>query len=211
MEEMSFARYTLPREGIKRSRSTRSTSGQSLVVHAHLCEVFRLEAPEEPGRNPKWFSPEKTKRRLLKDRSAEYGDALASVVDAAIDRIRCASAGDSVRHRSQHDALRKVEFEVLDSAHAANWMARAAFLAYAGRSRSNGNPAAMEMALQTYLRRVLRVERDDLMEPRAAGIKKQRLLVGETTKPASPSVGAPVRVQRIDEPSARSRPRSSRE
>jgi 8-oxo-dGTP pyrophosphatase MutT (NUDIX family) len=64
MEETSFARYTLPREGIKRSNSPRSNSSQNLVVHAHLCEVSRLEAPQEDGRNPTWFSPEKSIRRL---------------------------------------------------------------------------------------------------------------------------------------------------
>ena len=187
MEEMSFARYTLPREGTKRSNSPRSKAPQNLVVHAHLCEVSRLEAPQEDGRNPTWFSPEKSIRRLRKHRPADQGDELALVVGAAVDRVRGLLSGvNSVSNYSGRDALRKVEFEVLDSAHAANWMGRAAFLAYAGRSRRTGNSSAMELALQTYLRRVLRIEQHQSTQ-RSVGMKKQRLLVGETSKSTPPS------------------------
>jgi len=211
MEETSFARYTLPREGIKRSNSPRSNSSQNLVVHAHLCEVSRLEAPQEDGRNPTWFSPEKSIRRLRKHRPSDQGDELALVVGAAVDRVRGLLSGvNSVSNYSGRDALRKVEFEVLDSAHAANWMGRAAFLAYAGRSRRTGNSSAIELALQTYLRRVLRNEQHQSTQ-RSAGTKKHRLLIGETTKPTPPSGRVLARVQRIDEPTPRNRSRSGRE
>jgi len=211
MEETSFARYTLPREGIKRSNSPRSNSSQNLVVHAHLCEVSRLEAPQEDGRNPTWFSPEKSIRRLRKHRPSDQGDELALVVGAAVDRVRGLLSGvNSVSNYSGRDALRKVEFEVLDSAHAANWMGRVAFLAYAGRSRRTGNSSAIELALQTYLRRVLRNEQHQSTQ-RSAGTKKHRLLIGETTKPTPPSGRVLARVQRIDEPTPRNRSRSGRE
>jgi hypothetical protein len=120
------------------------------------------------------------------------------------------SGVNSVSNYSGRDALRKVEFEVLDSAHAANWMGRAAFLAYAGRSRRTGNSSAMELALQTYLRRVLRNEQHQSTQ-RSAGTKKHRLLIGETTKPTPPSGRVLARVQRIDEPTPRNRSRSGRE
>ena len=212
MEEMSFARYTLPREGARGSSSTRSVTPQNLVVHAHLCEVSRLEAPQESGRNPTWFSPEKTKRRLRKDRSATQGDELAAVVDAAIDRVRCLASGThSAPNQSGREALRRVEFEVLDSAHAASWIERATFLAYGGRARRSGNTPAIELALQTYLRRVLRMDQHivnghKLAHPRAAEMKHRRLLVGETSNATMPA-----RVQRIDEVGTRSnRPRPER-
>ena len=207
MEEMSFARYTLPREGAKRS-STKSVD-QSLVVHAHLCEVSRLEAPQESGRNPTWFSPEKTKRRLRKDRLAAQGDELAAVVEAAVDRVRCLVNGiNSTPNQSGREALRRVEFEVLDSAHASNWIERAALLAYAGRVRRNGTPPALELALQTYLRKVLRVD-EHSPNPRAAQTK--RLLVGETGNAAMTSGRSISRVQCIAGPGARNnRTRSER-
>jgi hypothetical protein len=89
-------------------------------------------------------------------------------------------------------------------------MGRAAFLAYAGRSRRTGNSSAMELALQTYLRRVLRIEQHQATQ-RSVGMKKQRLLVGETSESASPPGRVLARVQRIDEATSRNRSRSGRE
>ena len=68
MEEQSFARYT------RRKRSDRpSLAVTEIAVHAHLCKVSRLSPPQEAGRNPTWFSPEKAKRRLQADRAADDG------------------------------------------------------------------------------------------------------------------------------------------
>jgi hypothetical protein len=42
-----------------------------------------LQAPLESFRNPTWFSPEASKRRLLKKRSDRHARELARVVDEA--------------------------------------------------------------------------------------------------------------------------------
>ncbi|HTZ95011.1 MAG TPA: NUDIX domain-containing protein [Terriglobales bacterium] len=83
MEEVCFSRYFL------RSRSTRGSSGErKTAVHAHLCEVSRLEAPTEPKRNPTWFAPEDTKRRLKKGRTTQEAAELSRVVGRAVTRIQ---------------------------------------------------------------------------------------------------------------------------
>jgi len=81
MEEVSFIRYEL------RKRSS------EVAVHAHLCEVLRLDRPPETGRNPTWFSPEKAKRRLQSERDGNRGEVLAAVVDQAVMRIQRALTG----------------------------------------------------------------------------------------------------------------------
>jgi 8-oxo-dGTP pyrophosphatase MutT (NUDIX family) len=82
MEEVSFTRY------VRRKRSTKPAAEKELGVNAHLCEVLRLGAPQESGRNPSWFSAEKTKRRLREARTPEYALELARVVDRAVTRIQ---------------------------------------------------------------------------------------------------------------------------
>lgn len=80
MDEASFARY------VRRKRGPDSAFVET-VVNAHLCEVLWLDPPQEAGRNPTWFSVEKTKRRLLEDRSPEFGAELIRVVERAVSRI----------------------------------------------------------------------------------------------------------------------------
>ena len=102
MEEQSFARYVRR----KRNRSS-GLAVTEIAVHAHLCKVSRLSPPQEAGRNPTWFSPEKAKRRLQADRAADDGAEFARVVDRAVARIQrllnppCVSS----------DALQNVQFE----------------------------------------------------------------------------------------------------
>ena len=84
MEEASFARYVRHQAG----RSTERPADKELAVHAHLCEVLRLGAPQESGRNPTWFPAEKTKRRLREARTPDYAAELARVVDRAVTRIQ---------------------------------------------------------------------------------------------------------------------------
>jgi 8-oxo-dGTP pyrophosphatase MutT (NUDIX family) len=88
MEEASFARYVRrKRRGMRDpARSDRSIE-KEIVVQAHLCEVSRLEAPQEPGRTPTWFSAKKAKRQLGEDRTAVFASELARVVDRAVSRI----------------------------------------------------------------------------------------------------------------------------
>jgi 8-oxo-dGTP pyrophosphatase MutT (NUDIX family) len=87
MEEASFARYVRRRRREARNATGRSTEKES-AVNAHLCEVLRLVPPQELGRNPTWFSPDKAKRRLQDHRTPDFGGELARVVDRAASRIR---------------------------------------------------------------------------------------------------------------------------
>jgi 8-oxo-dGTP pyrophosphatase MutT (NUDIX family) len=81
MEEISFVTYVRPKNGGK-------AGDIELLVTAHLCEVLWLDSPQESGRNPTWFSPERAKRRLRENRSGGYGTELARVVDQAARRIK---------------------------------------------------------------------------------------------------------------------------
>ena len=104
MEEASFARYT------RRKRGPRDASGVDPAVNAHLCEVLWLGPPQESGRNPTWFSAEKTKRRLREDRTSGDGAELARVVDRAVARIHRLR-----RTFNSGDALQKVQFTIEDA------------------------------------------------------------------------------------------------
>jgi hypothetical protein len=113
MEEASFARYVRRKRSDPRdaSRSAAKSTEKEVIVQAHLCEVSRLEPPQEPNRNPTWFSPEKAKRRLREDRTTDFGSELARVVDRAVSRIRRSrTAISTVTRRPQKDALQKVQF-----------------------------------------------------------------------------------------------------
>ena len=115
IEEMPFARYRLDkstREPGKDSRHAARSTGAKAVT-AHLCEVSHLEPPQEPNRNPTWFSAQKAKRRLLADRTAEFGDELAGVVDRAVARIQRMQSTNS--HESRKDGLQKVRFEAFEN------------------------------------------------------------------------------------------------
>jgi 8-oxo-dGTP pyrophosphatase MutT (NUDIX family) len=85
MEEASFTHY-VRRKGAN-TRTARST-GKELLVSAHLCEVTQLGQPQEPNRDPTWFSAEKAKRCLREDRPPAFATELARVVDLAVARIQ---------------------------------------------------------------------------------------------------------------------------
>jgi 8-oxo-dGTP pyrophosphatase MutT (NUDIX family) len=90
MEEASFAQYMRRKGG-----SFESSAETELSFSAHLCEVLRLDPPQESNRNRTWFSMADTKRNLREDRDRDYGARLARVVDRAVDRIqRLGSAVD---------------------------------------------------------------------------------------------------------------------
>jgi 8-oxo-dGTP pyrophosphatase MutT (NUDIX family) len=88
MEEASFTMYVRRKRGRMRdpARSDKSVE-KEIAIQAHLCEVSRLEAPQEQGRNPSWFSGKKAKRRLCEDRAADFAFELSRVVDRAVSRI----------------------------------------------------------------------------------------------------------------------------
>jgi 8-oxo-dGTP pyrophosphatase MutT (NUDIX family) len=98
------------------------------AVTAHLCEVSRLEPPQESNRNPTWFCAEKAKLRLLKNRTPEFGSELVRVVDRAEARIRRLHRDSSPRPvlaGLQKDALHEVRFEAfeLGRVHGLAWSA----------------------------------------------------------------------------------------
>jgi 8-oxo-dGTP pyrophosphatase MutT (NUDIX family) len=84
MEEAPFAQY------IRRKGATALTE---LSFSAHLCEVRRLDPPQESNRNRTWFSIADTKQNLREDRDRDYGAKLARVVDRAVDRIQRLRSG----------------------------------------------------------------------------------------------------------------------
>src|ERR1700730_7691301 len=83
MEEASSAQYTRRKDG-----NLRNSAEAELSFSAHLCEVLRLDPPQESNRNRTWFSIADTKRNLREDRDRDYGARLARVVDRAVDRIQ---------------------------------------------------------------------------------------------------------------------------
>jgi 8-oxo-dGTP pyrophosphatase MutT (NUDIX family) len=116
IEAISFTRYFR----WKPARATTSKSAHSaahsahadFAVAAHLCEVSRLETPQESNRNPTWFSAEKAQQRLRKDRPKEFGTELARVVEHAVSRIqRLHNASRRAPDRGFVDGLQKVRFE----------------------------------------------------------------------------------------------------
>ncbi len=82
MEEASFTRYVYRKRGSVRYLQA------DLSVSAHLCEVRRLETPEEADRNPTWFCAGDAKRNLRDDHKAGSGAEMARVIDRAVRRIR---------------------------------------------------------------------------------------------------------------------------
>jgi 8-oxo-dGTP pyrophosphatase MutT (NUDIX family) len=101
MEEVSFARY------FRRKPGQRQSSGAiDLAVNAHLCEVSRLDPPQERDRNPTWFSATQAKRRLREGRKADDSAEFVRVLDRAVARIQRLHS----RTQATPDALQKVLF-----------------------------------------------------------------------------------------------------
>jgi len=92
MEEASFTHYVRrKRTGNSAARSAKTK--KDIAIQAHLCEVLRLETPQEPNRDPTWFSAQKAKQRLSEDRTSDYAAELARVVDRAVSRIQRLRSG----------------------------------------------------------------------------------------------------------------------
>jgi 8-oxo-dGTP pyrophosphatase MutT (NUDIX family) len=97
VELAPFARYQYR----KRKRD------DAYTIHAHLCHVHRLHSPQEENRNPQWFSSDKAKVRLHRERKFEDAAELARVVDRAVMRIERLRRVDG----SATDPLRDVKFD----------------------------------------------------------------------------------------------------
>jgi 8-oxo-dGTP pyrophosphatase MutT (NUDIX family) len=80
IEEAAFAQYVRRKSGQRQATE--------ISISAHLCEVSRLDPPQEADRNRTWLSAEKAKSHLRADRASQYGSELARVVDRAVARIQ---------------------------------------------------------------------------------------------------------------------------
>jgi 8-oxo-dGTP pyrophosphatase MutT (NUDIX family) len=60
---------------------------EEFVVKAFLMEIHEMRAPDEPRREPTWFSPEEARLRLAKGREVKYAHELDAVIDRALERI----------------------------------------------------------------------------------------------------------------------------
>jgi len=180
MEEIPFARYF-------RSKPDPATAARSappeLAVNAHLCEVSRLEPPQESNRNPTWVSAEKAKRLLLKDRPPEFGAELARVVERALLRIQRLHIGAlHVPDRIQRDGLQNVRFEAFEDGRLRDDVRQAVLTRYFLQQRDGRSSvrtaAAIESAIQAHLRSVHQIGAHE-------GIRRSVLRLG--TGAGSPS------------------------
>jgi 8-oxo-dGTP pyrophosphatase MutT (NUDIX family) len=114
IEEVPFARYFRKHQNHVPARSMRANiTPPELAVAAHLCEVFRQEPPQERDRNPTWLNADKTKQRLRKNRTPEFGAELVRVVERAQSRIERLRHGQDIpsRTNTNKDGLQEVRFE----------------------------------------------------------------------------------------------------
>jgi 8-oxo-dGTP pyrophosphatase MutT (NUDIX family) len=145
IEQVSFARYR---------RGKRGSMREPVVVHAYLCEVLRLDAPQEPDRSRTWFCPEKAKWHLRAARAHDNGEELARVVDRAVARIQRLRS----REATAADALQKVHFEASEGMAASAAMDEA-LIQYVRRRRvEKRGSAEIEFAVKAYLSEAVRRE-----------------------------------------------------
>ncbi|MGA8539639.1 MAG: NUDIX domain-containing protein [Terriglobales bacterium] len=153
MEELPFARYFRRRR--ETGRSPDRLRDPELGVAAHLCEVTRLEPPQEANRNPTWFSAAKAKQRLEKDRAREFGAELARVIDRAVARIQRLHANErAMPDRMHRDELQEVRFEASECGRFHRELREAVFARYLLRRQSARSFAAIEVGTRVHRRKV---------------------------------------------------------
>ena len=123
IEERSFTNYTLRKRG----------NSPEAVTQAHLCEVLRLEVPQEADRTPTWFPPEQTQACLAERRTSDDARALARVVDRAVFRIERLQTNSG----AGRDSLQKVRFEACQTR---RLIARTALVTYVGGRKTQPPP-----------------------------------------------------------------------
>jgi 8-oxo-dGTP pyrophosphatase MutT (NUDIX family) len=81
IEETAFASYRrVGGDGIP-------VEDEAESINAYLCEVLRLGAAQESGRNRTWFSAGEAKERLREGRTLEQAGEFVRVIDKAVERI----------------------------------------------------------------------------------------------------------------------------
>jgi 8-oxo-dGTP pyrophosphatase MutT (NUDIX family) len=155
MEEIPFARYYRRKADAAQS-SARSCAGfpePELAVAAHLCEVIRLERPQESNRNPTWFSAQRAKQRLLKDRAPEIGAELARVIDRAVARIqRLQARARRIPEREYRDGLQEVQFEAFENGRLHGHLREAVHGHYFPGQRNGRSSAAIDVGMPEEIR-----------------------------------------------------------
>jgi 8-oxo-dGTP pyrophosphatase MutT (NUDIX family) len=66
----------------------KSPGEQEFLVKAFLLDVKQQRPPQEPERNPTWFSAEDAKKMLAKGRERKYSHELQVVIDRALEQIQ---------------------------------------------------------------------------------------------------------------------------
>ncbi len=165
MEEDPFARYIRHKRG-----GNGHSAAAEIAVHAHLCEVLRLDPPQEANRNPTWFSAGQAKRRLQEDRAPDYGAEFARVVDRAVARIQRLRGATT----TSADALHKVRFEAFAPARLHNRMEKASF----ARHIRHEPAAAIELAVNAHPGKVLQLAPPQKFERRPVAVRVPQLTSG---------------------------------
>lgn len=80
-----------------------------VMIAAYMFEVRTRVVPEESDRNPTWFTPHETKKKLGERRASKYSGHLAALVDTAVERITAPQSNASARHRT---AARRLQPQV---------------------------------------------------------------------------------------------------
>lgn len=108
IEEAAFVLYSSAGHGGK--------PGGHMLVSAHLCEVLRLSAPKEAGRNRTWFSAPEAEAKLCEKRKSEEGIEFLRVLRKAVVRVRCLKNQPSITRSQQgvfsSDEWNRVEIEM---------------------------------------------------------------------------------------------------
>jgi len=65
---------------------------REFVVKAFLMEVEQTASPEEPLRNPTWFTAEDARKTLAKGREVKYAREMQAVIDSAVEHLETARA-----------------------------------------------------------------------------------------------------------------------
>jgi 8-oxo-dGTP pyrophosphatase MutT (NUDIX family) len=170
IEEIAFARYFRHRPETVTLTPEARHGGQpfelGLGVKAFLCEVSRIEAPQESNRNPTWFPAEKAKRRLMVNRVPEFGVELARVVDRASSRIqRLNNVARSRTDQTHLEGLRKVRFEAFEYERVADDFRKAALSGRFFRQLNARSTEVNEISVQAGLRRVLQIDKSKEIRP----------------------------------------------
>jgi len=83
IEEAAFARY----RRLAGDDTGGSQPAKNSRINAHLCEVLRLSAAKESGRERTWFSAGHAKDHLREGRTRKQASEFIRVIDRAVDRI----------------------------------------------------------------------------------------------------------------------------